>query len=138
MDPKDGTGYGYDTYPTVAEYGRARATGTKPRSKRELLEAKADRLRVQADRLEAKVARLEALPDEPLVDEGEPNVIWFTKVFQNGSNLYTYSAVKAGDGLWYTSGPNTPKGYLWEALIEWIADGTEYQVWWAKDFEELA
>jgi hypothetical protein len=107
------------------------------KSKRQVLEERIARHRGQADYAEQQLAKLEALPDEPEVEGDEPNVIWFTKVFQNGSREYTYAAVKAGDRLWYTSGPNTPKGYTWEALVEWIYDGRSAEVWHATGYEQL-
>lgn len=106
-------------------------------SKRARLERLAERKQADIDRLEAQIAALEALPDEPQVDDGEPNVIWWTKTFQNGSREYTYAAVKAGDGLWYTTGPNVPKGYSWDALIEWITDGEAFEIWHATGYDSL-
>lgn len=70
--------------------------------------------------LQAELIRLASLPQEP---EGSEPVIRFHKRFGPGQREYTYAAVKANDGLWYTSGPRTPKGYTWQALVEWIFDG---------------
>jgi hypothetical protein len=130
-DPQDGTNDGYDDFPIGNRPAKAR-------SKREQLEARLARHRREADRFEEELAKLEALPAEPEVEDSEPNVIWFTKLFQNGSKTYEYAAVKAGDGLWYTSGPHVPKGYTWDRLIEWIYDGEEYDVWHAVSYEPLA
>lgn len=130
LDPQDGTGEGY-------ELGAIGTPRVKPTTKRARLEAKLNRHRIEAERLEQQVAALEALPAEPEVEDGEPNVIWFTKVFQNGRNEYTYAAVKAGDGLWYTTGPNVPKGFAWEQLIEWINDGESCDVWHAVGYNPL-
>lgn len=105
--------------------------------KRAALALQAERHRRQAEYAERRLAELEALPEEPIVEDGEPNVIWFTKVFQNGSREYTYAACKAGDGLWYTTGPNTPKGYSWEALVEWMYDGSSCNAWHAVGYDEL-
>lgn len=129
MDPKDGTNEGYDL-----------PVGPRPEqkpSKREQLERRLERHRREAEILEARVAELEALPEEPQVEDGEPNVIWFTKVFQNGHREFTYAAVKAGDGLWYTTGPNVPKGFSWESLIEWIYNGESAEVWHAVAYDPL-
>lgn len=99
-----------------------------------------DRIRVHQERIEvlrghikdhmSQIEHLQNLPEEPDV---EPAVIWFEKTFADG-RTYTYAAVKA-DGLWYTSGPRTPKGYTWENLMTWVGVGTE--VWLATDFKEL-
>lgn len=138
MDPKDGINDGYDYgNPYSGAHGERTiepvlVTGNSKRAK---VEAQLERHRKQAEYLEQKLAKLEALPDEPEVDDGEPNVVWFTKVFQNGSKEYTYAATKAGDGLWYTTGPNSPKGYTWEKMIEWIAEGKEYALWQAITFQ---
>lgn len=142
MDPKDGTNNGYGSYsdPIAAQEGSL-SYGREPvlaiNSKRSKVEAQLERHRKQTEYYEAKLARLEALPGEPEVEDGEPNVVWFTKVFQNGSVEYTYAATKASNGLWYTTGPSSPKGYTWEALVEWIADGKEYNLWHAAAYSQL-
>lgn len=127
-DPQDGTNYGYEPV--------GPRPGPKP-SKRELLERRLERHRREADVLESKLADLDALPDEPEVEDGEPNVIWFTKVFKNGRKEYTYAAVKADDGLWYTSGPNVPKGFTWDRLIEWVTDGDSAEIWHAVAYDAI-
>jgi hypothetical protein len=127
MDPQDGTNEGYDL-----------PVGTRPKSKRDQLEARLERHRREAARFEQQLALLDELPEEPEVEDDEPNVIWFTKVFQNGSRTYIYGACKADDGLWYTTGPNTPKGFTWDRLIEWIYDGKEAEVWHAVAYESLS
>lgn len=105
-----------------------RAAAAKARIERHLREA---------ERAEQELAFYESLPAEPEVEDNEPNVVWFTKVFQNGNKTYTYAACKAGDGLWYTSGPNVPKGYTWEKLIEWIFDGEAANLWHAIQYNPL-
>ncbi|HEU5046101.1 MAG TPA: hypothetical protein VFT75_18420 [Nocardioidaceae bacterium] len=83
-------------------------------------ETRKDLLRRQLDRLTETLARLEQLPEEP---EGDPTqdilVIYFDKTF-GGSQAYAYAAVKAGNGLWYTTGLRAPKGYPWDDLVQWI------------------
>lgn len=127
----------YEDGELTTAYDPHTVSANRPKSKREQLEAKMARHRREAERLEAKVAELEALPGEPEVDEGEPNVIWFTKVWQNGTREYTYAAAKAGDGLWYTTGPNTPKGYTWDQLIEWVHDGASCEIWHATGYDPI-
>jgi hypothetical protein len=78
--------------------------------------------------IEQKIAEeLEvAVPGEP-----EGPYIVFTKVFPNGNRRYTYAAARAGGrgGLWYTTGPRSPKGYTWEKLYEWITEeGAQYEI----------
>jgi hypothetical protein len=92
-------------------------------------------------RIEAQLAAIESLPPEPVVEpEDDANVIWFVKRFSDGGRPYTYAAVKANDGLWYTTGPRAPKGYTWERLITWIQEGeTEpVSVWHAREWNRIA
>jgi len=35
---------------------------------------------------------------------------------------YSYAAVRV-NGLWYTTGPKSPKGYRWEDLLAWMDSG---------------
>lgn len=81
--------------------------------------------------LEAELARLNSLPTEPDGTDGA-NVVWWEMVFANsgGYRTYTYAAVKAGDGLWYTTGPRAPKGFTWDELVDWISrEGVEPGPW---------
>lgn len=82
-----------------------------------------DSLLRQAAEVQAKIDYLESLPKEPVWDDDKPNVIYFQKQFSEGGRFFDYAAIKAGDGLWYTTGPRTPKGFTWQALIEWIDEG---------------
>lgn len=71
-------------------------------------------------REQERIARIMSLPDEPTTDDPDGAlVVWFQHRFNTGSKKYTYAAVKAGDGLWYTTGPASPKGYTWDQLIDW-------------------
>lgn len=76
------------------------------------------------ERAQAKIDFLASLPDEPPVDEDGVAVIYFRKRFNRSGRLYDYAAIKAGDGKWYTTGPQSPKGYSWNQLIRWIYDGS--------------
>lgn len=86
--------------------------------------------------VEAANRRLEALmnqPDEP--DYEEMNVIYFEKRFQPRGQVYIYSAVKAPDGYWYTTGPmggNSRR--TWDELVTWIG---ESEIWLADSFTLL-
>ena len=97
----------------------------------------ADLLRQQMSALASEISRLESLPKEPKGDDDI--VIFFEKSFRQEPRKWTYSAVKAGDGLWYTTGPRSPKGYTWQQLIEWIVgdEETQPQVWLATHWTEL-
>lgn len=98
-----------------------------------------EQLRRQIARLQDEEAKLAALPADPSerVKDGEPCVVWFEKRFHRGGTVYTYAAVRAGDGLWYTTGPESPKGYAWERLIEWVNQVEPTQVWLTTDVTPL-
>lgn len=100
------------------------------------LEHRRSTLARRISRLEAEIARLESLPEEP---EADPAIVYFRKDF--GGKDYDYAAVRAGDGLWYTTGPKSPKGYTWESLVGFIypdgADPAEVEVWVVSDLERI-
>ena len=57
-------------------------------------------------------------------DYGEDNftdldVLKFAKRFVKDGKLYSYAAIKV-DGLWYTTGPKSPKGFTWDELVLWL------------------
>lgn len=73
---------------------------------------------------------------EDVYEDGE--VIRFDKTFNDGLT-YSYAAIKA-EGLWYTTGPSSPKGYSWEALLDWIfkgRHGSKITLWWASTYDEI-
>lgn len=76
--------------------------------------------RSAAEALE-KLEWLDSLPKEPSFDDDRPVVIYFQKQFNVGGRVYDYAALKAPDGLWYTTGPKSPKGFTWDQLIEWLS-----------------
>jgi hypothetical protein len=93
-------------------------------------------LQKQIERAQAELDRLDALPDEPA--GGDVLVIWFTKRFPGGDKDYTYAAVKAENGLWYTTGPRNPKGRTWADLVDWIYEpGAFSNVWVVTEVEPL-
>lgn len=99
---------------------------------------KIEALERQAERAQEKIDRLLSLPDEPEVKGEKPLVIFFEKSFHNHSTIYTYAAVKAPNGLWYTTGPSAPKGYTWDELVDWIMEGSDATVIYrAKRFDAL-
>lgn len=96
-----------------------------------------DSLLRQAAAVQAKIDFIDSLPDEPVADDGKPNVIFFQKQFTEGGRVYDYAALQAGDGKWYTTGPRTPKGFTWQALIEWINEDVPTTVSRATKFKAL-
>lgn len=112
-----------------------RTTSTSPTESKET-EMNINTLKARRDELDEQIAYLERLPAEPVVDEGEPNVIHFVKTF-DGAGSYIYAAVQA-EGMWYTTGPRSPKAYTWEQLIQWIVLGDrEIQIWHCTGYDLL-
>lgn len=77
----------------------------------------------QKERIEAELARRDKLPPEPRstarLGNGVPSIIKFTKRFNSG--WYDYAAIhNKEEGLWYTTGPHSSRGYTWEELLRWI------------------
>lgn len=91
------------------------------------------------DRAQQRIDRIAALPTEPTTDDPDGAlVVWFNHRFGPRTvKDYTYAAVKASDGLWYTTGPASPKGYTWDQLVEWHF--TEYNgdnpMWVATEWD---
>lgn len=106
---------------------------------RDELSARRDRLEREAARLSERIAMLDNLPEEPELDaDGEPLVICFRRTFsKRGTRQYDYAAIKAGDGLWYTTGPRTPKGYKWPEFIQWVQENGPVDVWLAVGYDAL-
>ncbi len=77
----------------------------------------------KSDNIQRQMAALATAYDEAESRYGiEPkkngSVIRWRMRFQKGGVKYTYAAIKAG--LWYTTGPNSPKGYTWDELVSWL------------------
>lgn len=87
--------------------------------KKETQVSRVDVLRRQLAVIADELDRLSARPPEPVAG----TVIRFTMDF-NGSREYDYAAIRAGDGLWYTTGPRSPKGYTWDQLLDWMEGNT--------------
>ncbi len=103
------------------------------------IERRKAQVQAAIERAQAELDRLYRLPDEPVVEDDAPNVIYFQKRFSPNSRLYDYAAIKASDGLWYTTGPQSPKGYTWDRLVEWMFDGHEdLTIYCAKKFRALS
>lgn len=72
-------------------------------------------------RAQARIDRLMSLPEEPTTDDPDGALaVWFLHRFTPNGTVYTYGAVKAGDGKWYTTGPQHgghPR--TWEELVNW-------------------
>ena len=54
-------------------------------------------------------------------EPGNGAIIKFNVRFSSGGTKYSYAAIRAG-GLWYTTGPYSPKGYPWDELLDWLDD----------------
>lgn len=84
--------------------------------------------RVEAERAEKKRVEewLATLPAEPGSDsQANPPlvpVIYFRHQFKGSPKSYQYAALKCEDGLWYTTGPKSPKGYTWHELLLWLLE----------------
>jgi len=74
-------------------------------------------LRRQLNTIADELARLESRPSEP--DEG--TVIQFEMKF--GARDYSYAAIRVA-GMWYTTGPRSPKAYSWDELLDWMDGNT--------------
>jgi hypothetical protein len=89
------------------------------------------------EQLEQELVELSRFPDDNFP---EGAVIKFDKVFSSweearaypsyeqfrtlydAHRAYNYAAIKV-NGLWYTTGPKSPKGYNWDDLTEWMGNG---------------
>jgi hypothetical protein len=113
--------------------------GYRRHSNMNAIERRKRQAELAIERAQAELDRLYRLPDEPVVEDDAPNVIFFQKRFSPNSRLYDYSAIKANDGLWYTTGPQSPKGYTWDRLVEWMFDGHEdLTIYQSKKFKPLS
>jgi hypothetical protein len=119
-----------------SDMGYAKATKMYKHDSKATLRRRIENLDSTAARLQAKLDLMEAIPEEP---DGEVNVLYFEKHFGDGKT-YTYAAVRVKEnGLWYTTGPSSPKGYTWEQLWVWMHDkgGVPSGVWLASEMVEL-
>lgn len=85
-----------------------------PRTARDI---RIDQLTRAMENAQQELTRILAQPKEP-----ESDLIYFRKRFNAGGKQYTYAAVRTEDGLWFTTGPRTPKGFGWDELIDWIME----------------
>lgn len=91
-----------------------------------------------AERAQKRIDFLLSLPEEPTFEDDRPKVIYFQKRFGLGGRIYDYSACKAGDGLWYTTGPTGGHiGRTWDDLIAWVNDTEPTQVYLARKFKRI-
>lgn len=79
-------------------------------------------LKRQQEALAEEQRFLETLPDEPHSQNDVTPVVYWEKQFAGGGKTYQYVAIKCRDGLWYTSGPKAPKGYIWGELLLWLME----------------
>lgn len=103
------------------------------------IDARIEDLRTRAEALMLEAQRLESRPKEPTPDEnGQATIVW-VMTFNGGSKWYNYAATRSDDGKWYTTGPQSPKGYAWSSLIDWIyqTGGDNVEVWVPVEYEAL-
>lgn len=92
-----------------------------------------------AERAQQRIEFLMSLPDEPVTtDPDGALVLWFERRFGGRGKVYTYAVVKAGDGLWYTTGPQSPKGYTWDQFVTWLMEDETVVLWQATEFEPIS
>ncbi len=84
-----------------------------------------------SEKLERCIEALAAAYASAVAKEQEREVRYGPEPSKNGAIItwrmrfhikglkYHYAAIKA-DGLWYTTGPNSPKGYTWDELVSWL------------------
>lgn len=105
----------------------------------DVMKQRRDRLEREALRITERLALLENLPEEPVFEDGEPSVVWFTRRYPRSASstkLYTYAAVRSEDGLWYITG-SAPGGRPWAETIQWIQEEGPVEVWVAAIWELL-
>lgn len=79
-----------------------------------------------------KLAMIESYGEDDFEDGA---VLVFDKVM--GNQTYKYAAIKAV-GLWYTTGPKSPKAYTWDELVSWFSEGTPvFEVWYVSELKPL-
>lgn len=94
----------------------------------EALRREAARLLIEADKIDARPSEPVGLRFKKKKREPQVNVIWWRMRFDkannhrdgSGTRWYHYAAVKTSEGLWSTTGPQSPKSYTWDQLIDWI------------------
>lgn len=98
------------------------------------IEARLKGLYSQIDQLEERAAAIRRF-GEDIYDDGD--VITFDKQFYPDGMAYSYAAIRS-NGLWYTTGPKSPKGYTWVELVNWLTDGPVPELWRVLEEERIA
>lgn len=115
------------------------------RGRSQVVKTAEERLLESIERYEARVAQareqlaqVQSRPAEPDYAE-EPVIRWDMRFCSHGT-VYSYVALRcAADGLWYTTGPRSPKGYTWDQLMSWIESNQVVgRIWIVSDYEELS
>jgi hypothetical protein len=88
------------------------------------ISAERRRLEIQAEIVLDKLAQLDELERKyGGEDQFKPgDVITFNYRFDKTGRNYSYAALFV-NGLWYTTGPRSPKGYTWLELVAWWERG---------------
>lgn len=82
------------------------------------------------ERLTAEQAKREKFGPDDFADE---TVLYFTKVFNDGSMRYTYVAFKIA-GAWYLSGREGAR-WTWNQLVDFMLDSD--QLWMVSEWERI-
>lgn len=76
-------------------------------------------LAVLANALAAALEAEAAIEAKYGKDQEDGTVIAWKMRFGRGGTKYTYAAIRV-NGLWFTTGPRSPKGYTWAELTAWF------------------
>lgn len=101
-----------------------------------IMQRRLDWALAEAERVAAKLAVLEQFGDD---EYEEGCVLRFNKTFRPGGTDYAYAMIKC-NGLWYSTGPRAPKGFTWEAMINWLTEGpvATYEIWMVSEYTRVS
>lgn len=102
----------------------------------ELMKEKRDRLSNELRKLNIWIEEAQNRSDRSKVfgEDSYPTgtIIKFLYRFpdQYRREAYEYAVLKCSNGLWYTTGPKSPKAFSWEDLVRWWLEGetTEFRI----------
>jgi hypothetical protein len=77
------------------------------------------KLEEQIGLLLGQLVGLSKYPDVDPCEDGD--VIWFEKTFSGDETAYTYAAIRANNGSWFTTASRTPNVFRsWSELCQWM------------------
>lgn len=104
----------------------------------EALERRRNQLERELERVDSRIGMLANIPDEPAFEDGEPSVIWFRRQWNSARKaLYTFAALRIGNGKWYVTGGQSPMFETWTELYQWINEYGEVEIWTATVWEPV-